>query len=285
MTKAKDIWYRSLDGLQLYACDYCPAEPIETIVCMHGLTRNSKDFDPVVELLSEQYRVITVDLRGRGRSQWDRSPANYQPACYVQDMFILFEKLNLGDVILLGTSLGGLMSMLMSAMHPEKIKAVIVNDIGPEIHPEGLARIKSYVGKSKGVNNWAEATAQVKLINQHDFPDLSEKQWSDFALRLYRENQAGIPVLDYDPAISQPMIESEEAAAPTLWDVFEHTANKPLLLIRGALSDILTDTIVHKMLKVKPDISYCCLSNRGHAPLLSESKAQQAIKNFLVSLS
>lgn len=285
MTKARDVWYESHNGLQLYACDYCPSAPAATILCMPGLTRNGKDFEPVVELLANNYRVITVDLRGRGKSQWDPVSANYQPLSYVQDMFVLLDKLQLNEVVLLGTSLGGLMAMLMAAMHPEKITAMILNDIGPEINPEGLARIKSYVGKTQPADNWAEAMAQAQLLNQREFPDLSQQQWADFVRRLYREDSTGRPVLDYDPAISQPMTASKEAVAPALWDVFQQIADKPMLLIRGALSDILTKPIVDKVMHIKPDIDYCCLENRGHTPLLSEPEAQRAIEQFLLTLA
>lgn len=285
MIKGRDIWYESHNSLQLYACDYYPENPAATVLCMPGLTRNGKDFEPVVELLANNYRVITVDLRGRGKSQWDPAPANYQPLSYVQDMFVLLDKLQLNEVVLLGTSLGGLMAMLMAAMHPEKITAMILNDIAPEINPEGLARIKSYVGKSEPAKNWAQAMAQARRLNQREFPDLSEQQWLDFVRRLYREDSTGRPVLDYDPAISQPMAGDDDAVAPALWEVFQQISEKPMLLIRGALSDILTEAIVDKVIKKKPDVNYCCLENRGHTPLLSEPKAQRAIEQFLLALA
>lgn len=288
MVDYHDIWYRSGDGLRLYARDYpCRDEAITapgTLLCMHGLTRNSADFAELAEHLSQRYRVIAVDVRGRGRSDYDPDPGNYHPLTYVQDMFSLLDQLELQQVILCGTSMGGLMSLMMSAMQGQRVRAVIINDIGPEVDPRGLERIRSYVGKTSPVSNWQEAVAQSRAINGIAFPDFSDSQWQAFTRGLYRDVD-GVPVLAYDPAISQPMDDSDSAAVPPdLWPVFDAMSARPLLVIRGVDSDILAPGCVQEMQRRKPDLQVAEIPHRGHAPTLNESTARSAIDAFLESL-
>ncbi|RLA44026.1 MAG: alpha/beta hydrolase [Gammaproteobacteria bacterium] len=288
MNNYDDLWYRSSDRLRLYARDY-PCKNKEepdpsTILCMHGLTRNSADFSRLAEHLSANYRVISVDQRGRGKSDYDSVAANYTPVTYVQDMFALLDKLELQRVILIGTSMGGLMSLLMCAMQSERISAVVINDIGPEVDPVGLGRIKSYVGKALPVSNWADAIAQARELNTATFPDFSEQQWSDFTRALYKDNE-GIPVLAYDPAIAQPLDDAESGAVPPdLWPVFAACEATPMLVIRGELSDILAIGCVDEMRARKEGLQYVEIPQRGHAPTLDEPASRAAIDTFLKGL-
>ena len=285
MAGYSDLYYRSADGLRLYARDYQHPSPRATLLCMHGLTRNSADFAGIAEHLAPRYRLIVVDQRGRGLSEWDADVDNYQPAVYVQDMFKLLDELGLNKVILLGTSMGGLMSMIMASMQPDRFSGVILNDIGPVIDPAGLERIKGYVGKSGPVASWEEAVAQARDINGKEFPDYDEKDWLRFAQALYREDAEGVPVLAYDPAIAQPMAENQEAAVPPdLWPAFDTLAGLPCLVIRGALSDILAPECVAEMRSRKPDLTVAEIANRGHAPTLDEAACIAAIDDFLESL-
>lgn len=285
MGSYNDVWYSSTDGLTLYARDYRHSSPKGVILCLHGLTRNSADFEGLCEHLSGDYRVIVVDQRGRGRSDYDNNPDNYNPGVYIQDMLTLLGHLQLPPVIIIGTSLGGLMAMIMATLQPAVIEAVVLNDIGPEINPEGLARIKSYVGKAAAVNNWHEALEQVKRLNARELPGLSEQEWLEFTHAVYREAPDGRPELAYDPAISRPIEEQEDTVAPAdLWGPFSALAEKPLLLIKGALSDILASSCVEKMLEIKPDMQFCELVDRGHAPLLTEAESLVAIDYFLQNL-
>lgn len=288
MADYKDVWYQSGDGLRLFARDYpCRDERVAepaTILCMHGLTRNSADFAGLASYLSERYRVVSVDNRGRGRSDYDSDIANYTPVTYVQDMFQLLGELGVDQVILCGTSMGGLMSFIMGAMQPARIRAMILNDIGPEVDQAGLDRIKGYVGKMKPVTSWGEAIAQAKEINGIAFPDLSDVEWEDFARGIYRD-EGGVPVLAYDPAISQPMDEDESGAVPPdLWPLFDAIAAIPMLVIRGETSDILAPTCVATMREKKPDLQFEEIPNRGHAPTLNESASRTAIDTFLQGL-
>ncbi|GAA0403895.1 alpha/beta hydrolase [Cocleimonas flava] len=286
MTTYNDIWYTSENGLRLYARDYSTAldknPNAKTILCMHGLTRNSADFEDICNQLADDYRLIVVDQRGRGLSDYDPDPNNYNPLIYVQDMFLLLAELKLSSVILFGTSMGGIMSMMMAAMKPDMVEALIINDVGPEIAEKGLDRLKKYVGKQTPVNTWEEAARQTEVINRIAFPDATNEDWLKFAKRLYREDENGRPVIACDPNIAIPLQDnSDNSVAPDLWPVYEQILDKPMLLIRGELSDIIDVECVERMQQMKPDLEVLEIPNVGHAPLLSEEAVEPAIAKFL----
>ena len=283
-----DCWYHSADGLRLYARDYAcrdlDRQDPATVLCMHGLTRNSADFAGLADHLCERFRVISVDQRGRGRSDYDSVVANYTPVTYVQDMFTLLEQLDVAEVTLVGTSMGGLMSFMMAAMQPERVHSMIINDIGPEVDTRGLDRIKGYVGKTGPVSNWDEAVAQARMINGAAFPDFSDEQWLDFTRGVYYEED-GVPVMAYDPAIAQPMADEDSGAVPDdLWPLFESSAAIPMLVLRGAFSDILSRDCVEGMRARHNDLQVAEIPNRGHAPTLTEPASLAAIDIFLSGL-
>ncbi|MDO8860263.1 alpha/beta hydrolase [Haliea sp. E1-2-M8] len=282
MTEFADLWYHSTDGLRLYARDYAgPGPDAPVALCMHGLTRNSADFAGLAPHLAQRYRVLVADQRGRGRSDYDPAPANYQPGTYVQDMFALLDSQGVEQALLVGTSMGGLMAMLMAAMQPARVSGIILNDIGPVVDPAGLERIKSYVGKSEPVADWQQAAAQVRAINGDAFPDFTDEDWLAFSRALYREMD-GRPVLAYDPAIAQPMAASDDnAVPPDLWPVFESIRALPILVLRGAHSDILASSCVAEMQRRKPDLVSAEIPRRGHAPTLDEPESRRAIDSFL----
>ena len=287
MSSYQDLWYRSGDGLRLYARDYAgpgggDGEPV--VLCMHGLTRNSADFSGLAESLSDRYRVLCVDQRGRGRSDYDKVTANYTPAVYVRDMFTLLDGLDVPSAILVGTSMGGLMSMIMCAMQPQRIRGAVLNDIGPEVDSRGLERIQGYVGKSKPVSSWEEAVVQQKAINGIAFPDFSEAEWWDFTRGLYRDAD-GTPVIAYDAAIAEPMADEDSGAVPPdLWPLFESIAGTPMLVLRGESSDILSPQCVARMRELKGDLQVATIPHRGHAPTLNEPGSRRAIEAFLAAL-
>ncbi|NNC99878.1 MAG: alpha/beta hydrolase [Gammaproteobacteria bacterium] len=288
----QDVWYQSQDGLRLYARDYHAndkhAGAAPAILCMHGLTRNSADFEDLCQKLAGSFRLVVAEQRGRGKSQYDSNPDNYNPAVYVQDMFTLLRELDISSAILLGTSMGGIMAMLMAAAKPPMVRGIILNDIGPEVAEAGLNRIKSYVGRLAPVNNWDDAAAQCREINGAAFPGFTQAQWLRFAERIYREDSRGKPVLAYDPAISASLDEDrqpEQSAAPDLWPVFDSIANQPILVIRGALSDILNHDCLAKMQQIKPDLAVAEIPNVGHAPMLNEPESMLAVEGFLDTIS
>lgn len=286
MQKYNDYWFQSDDGLTLYARDYQHHSPQATILCIPGLTRNSADFSHLCEHLADQFRVVAVELRGRGRSEYDPNPRNYHPGVYVQDMVALLDSLQLESVVLIGTSLGGLISMFLTAMQSNRITAVVINDIGPEVNQDGLDRIKSYVCNPSPVSNWEEAISKTREVHGREFPNFSDADWALFTNNLFRENSEGQPELNYDPAISVLLEQNQDdVVPPDLWPAFNAMGPVPLLLLRGELSDILARECVAKMQRIKPDMQFTEVANCGHAPLLTESESLQSINTFLYSLS
>jgi len=280
-----DYWFESRDGLKLFARDYQHEAPRATILCIPGLTRNSADFSDLCKHLNINYRVIAVDLRGRGNSEYDTNPLNYHPGWYVEDVVALLDSLDLTSVILIGTSLGGLISMILTSLEPERVAAVIMNDIGPETSQVGLDRIKNYVSNPSAVHSWAQAIVVTHEVMASEYPDFIAEDWVEFTGNIYRENSNGCPVLNYDPAIGVLMAQQQdEAVPPDLWPAFTSMQATPLLVIRGQLSDILTAGCVEKMQREKPDMHFLEVNNRGHAPLLTENECVVGIDNFLGSL-
>ncbi len=285
MSTFKDIWYQSEDGLKLYARDYAYTGTTEsplTVLCMHGLTRNSADFEDLAPSLTDLARVVSVDQRGRGNSDWDADSANYTPATYVKDMFVLIDRLGLEKVVLIGTSMGGLMSILMNTMRPDAFSGVVLNDIGPVVNQAGLDRIKGYVGKGKPVNNWQDAIDQTRETNKIAFPNYQDEDWQRWVQRMYEETDDGALKLRYDPAIAEPMAEDDTNAAPAdLWPLFDTMSSLPLLTIRGELSDILAMDCVEEMQRRHPNMKFLEVSGVGHAPQLDETGVVDGIRAFL----
>ena len=277
-----DVFYQSDDGLRLYARDYPSAvTSAPVILCLPGLTRNSKDFATLANTLQQTHRVICPDQRGRGRSARDTDAANYRPDQYALDMFSLLNVLQINEVVIIGTSLGGLMAILMIASDPARIKAAVLNDVGPEVDPRGVARITRYVGKTAPANNWEEAVQQTASINAAAFPDFNHVEWQTMTRDLYV--QVGrVPVLDYDPAIAHGL--ATGSAAPNLWPLFDAVGDKPMLVIRGQDSDILSVETLAEMSRRLPHLTSLNIARRGHAPTLTEPEAHKAICQFLDAL-
>ena len=277
---ANDHHYDALDGLRLYCRVYPARQPGGTpALCLPGLTRNSRDFVALATHLSAQREVLSADLRGRGRSAWDSDPSHYQLPVYVQDAWSLLDSLGITRVLVVGTSLGALMGMAMAAAKPDRIAGVVLNDAGPEIDPAGLRRIAAYAGKLPPVASWAEAAAQAKRVYGLALPGLSDADWLEYAHRGYRENAAGIPVVDMDPRISE--VFSNPAAVTDLWPLYARIKGVPMLVIRGAQSDLLSAATVARMAREKPDLHHITVADRGHTPLLNEPECLAAIDEFV----
>lgn len=272
--------YLSDDGRLLFARDYPAAPDAPAVLCLHGLTRNSADFEPLCDVLASRYRLIVPDQRGRGRSQWDSHPDNYQPLRYNRDMLALLEALDVDRVHIIGTSMGGIMGMLLAAEYPRLVVSLVLNDIGPEINMKGVRMIAEQVGQPPVYRDWNEAIAGVERNNAVSFPDYTSADWQDFARRICTETERGV-VPDYDPAIGQVFVSAGEAAAPDLWPVFGQLKALPILVIRGALSTILKASTCERMRAEHPRLSLVELADRGHAPILNEAPALAAIESFL----
>lgn len=275
--------WRSSDGLKLFARDYGENGDRLPVICIPGLTRNSRDFEDVAPALAAMgRRVLAVDLRGRGRSDRSADPKTYSPRVYANDMTALLATLKAPQAIFLGTSLGGLVTMTLAVRNPKVIGGAILNDIGPEVGKAGLERIRSYAGKSAPVQTWEDAAAYVKRTNGIAFPDLVDADWLPFARKLFRD-EGGSPVIDYDAHVARaasPVI--AWLATRLLWPAFRKLAKAgPLLLVHGEHSDIIEAGTIAKMKRAAPHMKIAAVPRVGHAPMLTEPVALGAIGAFL----
>jgi pimeloyl-ACP methyl ester carboxylesterase len=278
--------YRSRDGLKLYFRDY-PGDPSKVpVLCMHGLTRNCRDFEALALRIVPGRRVITPDFRGRGKSQYDSMWMNYHPMTYVDDMWSLLRQIGVNRVIAIGTSLGGLVAMLMAAVHAQTFAGVVLNDIGPEIDPVGVARISSYAGRLPPPRSWDEAIEQMKMVFGAALPDFTEQQWRDFVRLSYSEDSSGSPKLDADPRIGDAIraIPPPPGATQGMWLAFHALKDTPTLAIRGALSDLLSVDVFERMQREHPRLHAVTIDNRGHVPQLDEPQSRAALEQFLAQL-
>ena len=280
----QDRYFTSADGLRLYYRDYAPAEPGRVpVLCLPGLTRNSRDFETVAPRIQKTRRVLCADLRGRGLSQHDPEWRNYHPGTYVGDLARLLADAGVPRAIILGTSLGGILAMLVAATMPQALAGAILNDVGPEVAAEGLKRISTYVGKSAPVANWADAAAQAKATYGLAWPSATDEDWMRFARRSYTE-VGGVPRLAMDPMIGEAVRAAPAGAAPDLWPVFGALKPIPALALRGDISDVLSEATFERMGREKPDLVRVTVPGRGHPPMLDEPESVAAIDAFLSRL-
>ena len=277
--------WTSRDGLSLFARDYAGASgPARLpVVCLHGLTRNSKDFEELApRIAAAGRRVIVPDVRGRGLSDRDPVGANYVPNTYARDVLALLDKLGISRALFIGTSMGGIVSLAMSGMRRRAVAGLVLNDVGPEVCNVGIERIKSYVGKKVDIGSWDDAAAYLRSINGAAFPDYEDADWAAFARRTFADRD-GAPKLDYDAAIMQPLSQNRyKAMTFVAWYLFKRLAKTaPVLLIRGELSDLLSAEIADKMQRRAPAIRRVEIPRVGHAPMLNEPPAVEAIQAFL----
>lgn len=270
------------DGLRLHAIDYQPASAARhTIICLPGLTRNARDFEALAPRLAVTHRVICLDQRGRGHSDYAADPMSYVPQSYVNDLAILIGRLAPGPVVLIGTSLGALVATLFAAMRPEIVAGLVLNDSGPDIDPRGLARIGGYVGQPASFANWQEAAQFVARQDAVVYPDYTPADWLRLAHRRFIEDEPGLLRLDYDMAIARPF--SSPATTPDQWPFFRQLRPIPTLVLRGAESDILSAATLAAMHDAVPDLISVEVPGRGHAPSLDEPEALAAIDRLLAT--
>lgn len=297
MSTFTPISYTSSDGLALYARDY-PATSAATspdagvsarlpVICIHGLTRNSGDFDELApELAAMGRRAVAVDVRGRGHSARDPNPDNYNPTVYAGDIARLMDHLGLARAIFVGTSMGGLITMTLAARRLDLIAAAILNDVGPVLSVRGLQRIAGYAGRCNAVGSWEEAAAYLRDINACAFPANSDAEWGKWARRAFEQKDDGQLALRYDPNIAQA-IQTGKLRPTSLAArmAFRRLARRrPTLLVRGALSDLVEQEQADWMRKAAPELHYAEVPNVGHAPMLTEPEALEAIRAFLAKL-
>jgi len=288
MSAFVDLTYRGTGGLSLYARDYAgSAGPARCpVVCIHGLTRNSGDFEDVAPWIAAQgRRVLALDVRGRGRSDRDPDPDRYHPRVYTDDTLKLLDDAGIARAVFIGTSMGGIITMAIAAKRLRAIAAAVLNDVGPVIAMEGLNRIKGYVGKGSPVTTWDDAAAYIKSINGSAFPQNSMQDWHRWARRTFREVNGKLE-LDYDPKIAASIQSAKLRPTSMLAKIlYKRLArNRPTLLIRGGNSDIVGAAEAQYMREAAPSLRYAEVPGVGHAPMLTEPQAQAALAAFLAEV-
>lgn len=273
-------YFQSSDGLNIHYRDFGAQNDGTPVICLPGLTRNSRDFDDLANHLAHRRRVITIDFRGRGYSDYDENWQNYHPRTYVTDVWTLLDLLKIDRVIVIGTSLGGLCAMVMASEQSARVAGVVMNDIGPEIGSVGLARIQEYTGRQAPVSDWQEAMQQTKDIYGEWLPGFSDDDFMRMARRAFREIESDVPRLDMDVNIGRAVREvGPQKGDP--WALYATLNDIPVTLLWGEMSDILTAEIIAKMKAVKPDLDVIPVPDRGHVPLLDESESLAAIDAFI----
>jgi len=269
--------------LRLHYRDYAGAADKPPILCLHGLTRNSRDWTEFAERYSPGFRVLALEFRGRGGSDYDPVPQRYNPLTYAGDVIELLDQLALDQAIFAGTSLGGLVTLTMAAMAPQRIFATIMNDVGPDVDVEGVNRILTYVGNDRRFGSWDEAADAIAANYGASFERYTHDDWVKMAKRNCREENGEVR-FDYDMAIAEPFKTTGPTPNVDLWPFFRVLAEKPLLVVRGAKSDLLTEATARRMQQVAPDMKLVLVPGVGHAPELNEPEAVAAIDEFLKNL-
>jgi pimeloyl-ACP methyl ester carboxylesterase len=279
----EDRYWTSSDGLNLHYRNYPGPDGGDAlpVLCLHGLTRNARDFGPLADELAARHRVIVPEMRGRGLSAYAPDSDSYSPLVYVGDVEKLLQEQGITRFIAIGTSMGGLMTMLMAHGQPGRIAAVVMNDIGPEVDAAGLSRISGYVGQGRSYPTWVHAARGLEAVHAPAFPDYDLDQWLEMAKRTMVVSQNGRIVFDYDMAIAEPFAKPGNAAPPNLWLAFEALAGVPMLLVRGALSDLLSEETVRRMGERNPAMHTITVPRVGHAPTLDEPEVRAAIHTLL----
>ena len=276
-----DGYWWSNDGLRLHYRDYAGRADRPAILCLHGLTRNARDWHDVAMRLAGEWRLIVPEMRGRGESAYARDPMTYVPLVYMQDVEALLNQLDLPRVVAFGTSLGGILTMLLAATDRDRIAAALLNDIGPELDPVGLGRIRGYVGRQVSHPTWMHAARCMAEGNGPAYPGYAVEDWLHMAKRVHRLNSAGRILLDYDMKIAEPFRVPGNEAGLDMWSAYAALAGKPVGIVRGDLSDILSARVADAMVAQGQGAELSVVPGVGHAPTLSEPEGIAAIDRLL----
>jgi pimeloyl-ACP methyl ester carboxylesterase len=276
----RERWISAQDGLRLYCRDYGdPAGRRLPVLCLTGLTRNSRDFDDLALRLSERRRVLCPDYRGRGRSAYDRDWRKYDPMVYLDDIGQILAACGVPRAVVIGTSLGGILTMGLGVLRPTLVVAAVLNDIGPDVAANGLGRILDFIKSDRPQPDWASAIAMLRGY-MTNAPGKDDAWWERFARATYREGEDGHLHFDWDVAIAEPLLRSN-GKFQDLWPVFGALRRVPTLVVRGALSDVLTEAGLERMVAAKPDLTHVTVAGIGHVPSLDEPEIARPLADFI----
>ena len=280
--------WTSPDGLELYFRDYGEASERPPVICLHGLTRNSRDFAELAAHIAGQgWRVLVPDMRGRGKSEYASDSATYAVPIYVGDLLALLAQEEIERFVSIGTSMGGIITMVLAAMQPGKIAGAVLNDIGPVIETEGLDRIKNYVGQGRSFPTWMHAARTLQDLHGPSHPKYGIEDWLSMAKRSMVVGGSGRIVFDYDMKIAEPILAAGSDAAavpPDMWPAFEALAGKPLLVVRGGISALFSSDTLAEMHRRIPDMRSVTVDEVGHAPMMDETEVRAAIDALLAQV-
>ena len=287
-----DRFWTSRDGLKLHFRDYAGSAERPPLLCLPGLTRNARDFAQLADRLAGAWRVICPDLRGRGDSAYAKDSATYNPLQYASDLEQLLAQERIDRFVAIGTSLGGLLTMFLAASGPDRIAGALLNDVGPELNPAGLARIRDYVGQGRSFPTWMHAARGVEESQAQAFPRYEASDWLGMAKRVMVLGAGGRIVFDYDMKIADAFAPvgiaaasaADAAAQADLWPAFMALHGKPVTLLRGALSDVLTAPAHSAMALRLPGADAVTVAQVGHAPMLDEPEAVAALDRLLARI-
>jgi pimeloyl-ACP methyl ester carboxylesterase len=277
----RDIRFTVADGLSLHARDYEGESSRQPVLCLSGLTRNRRDFEPLVAHIGGSRRIIAMDYRGRGHSDYAPDPKTYRVDVETSDALTLLDQLGVERAAIIGTSRGGLIAMAMAARALNRLAGVLFNDIGPVIEKTGLLRIRSYLGKASHFDSWDDALGALRRT--HAGFTLSEEEWLAYARRVYRDEN-GLPHIDYDLRLGETFPSAQEienSAAPDLWPLFDLLKQVPCAVLRGEHSDLLSESTVAEMARRHANLTTTTVKNRGHVPFLDEPESLAAVQEWL----
>ncbi|MDR7155594.1 pimeloyl-ACP methyl ester carboxylesterase [Sphingobium xenophagum] len=278
-----DGYWWSPDGLRLHYRDYAGGgDGRPPLLCLPGLTRNARDFEPLAARLAGEWRLICPDMRGRAESAYAKDAMTYVPLTYMQDISRLLADLAITRFVAVGTSLGGIITMLMAATHREWLAGALLNDVGPALEEEGLVRIRTYVGVNQSHPTWVHAARALADANGDVYPGYDLQAWLAMAKRLYRLNSGGRIVLDYDMKVAEPIRAMGTEAGVDMWPVMKAFSGLPTLLLRGERSDLLGEATAQRMAaEIGPGAELVTVPGVGHAPVLDEPESIAAIDRLL----
>lgn len=283
----QDHYWESADGLKLHYRDYPGRDDRPPILCIPGLTRNARDFEAIADAFAGEWRVICVELRGRGKSDYAKDTSTYMPVTYAADIDALFVQAGLTKVVAIGTSLGGLVSALMVAQLPDRFAALVLNDIGPVIEEDGLARIRDYVGQGRSYPTWMHAARALRENIGEAYPDFSVSEWLRVTKRMMCVGNSGRITFDYDMRIAEPFADEGKDGDQTIdmWPFFKAIADKPSLVLRGELSDLLSARTLVRMQAEIAGMEAVTIARTGHTPTLDEPESLAAIARLLAKVA